>query len=508
MPVAIAEIKQETNTFSRVPTTLDCFRRNYLLDREDMARELRDANCETAGFVQACEERGLRFVPLLAANSISGGRVTREAFEHLKEKLISGLAGVSDCTGVLLSLHGAMAAEDCDDADGALLSGARQVVGPQVPIVCTLDLHANVTRLMVRSADAILGYQTYPHTDTRAVALKAGHCLADVLAGSVIPCQAFVPLPMVLPPENAMTTRGPMARVIAKAQSAEAQGAAIHVSVFQVQPWLDMPEMGCSVVGVSAHSTAQAQAAAQAAAREFWESRQALTPTLVTVPDAVERAMRSSARPIVFAGSADGTGSGSPGDSTAVLDALLAAGFDDAALVPMVDPKAVEECWRAGKGESLTLSVGGKLDPIYGRPIKVSGEVERTGRDVFTMEGPSFAGVRYDMGRTATLRIRSIRLLLMEQSVHTGDPGMYRQVGLEPSEAKAVVVKSPTLFRGAYEPIAGEIVLLDSPGVSTSNFQRLPYQRIPRPMYPWDDVAGEPWKRVAVAEARGQQDQS
>lgn len=502
MRIAIAEIKQETNTFSRVPTTLECFRRNYLLQAEDMVAELRDTNCETAGFVQACQERGLRFVPILAANSISGGRVTREAFDDLRQRLMCGLRAVPDCAGVLLSLHGAMAAEGCDDADAALVASARQVVGTQVPIVCTLDLHANVTQKMVDSADAILGYQTYPHTDARAVALKAGQFLADILDGTVTGQMAFVPLPMVLPPENAMTTRGPMARVIAKAKQAEAQGAAVHVSVFQVQPWLDMPEMGCSVVVLS--NDDRGGNVARCVAREFWECRHALTPTLVPVAEAVELAMQSAARPVVFADSADGTGSGSPGDSTAVLDALLTAGFDDIALVPMVDPGAVDECWRVGQGESLTLPVGGKLDPIHSQPVTVSGEVERLGRDVFTMQGPSFAGVRYDMGRTATLRIGSIRLLLMEQSVHTGDPGMYREVGLEPREAKVVVVKSPTLFRGAYEPMAAEIVLLDSPGVSTSNFLRLPYQRIPRPMYPWDDVSGEPWQRMTVTDQKPQ----
>jgi len=496
MPIAIAEIKQETNTFSHVPTTLENFRSNYLLDGPDLVDALRRTNCETAGFVEACEERDLPFEPIVAANSISGGRVTGEAFDCLKAKLVDGLASTRDCDGVLLSLHGAMAAEGLDDPDGAFLQEARRVVGPHVPIVCTLDLHANVTRLMVEEADSILGYQTYPHTDARDVALKAGHHLADIVKGKVLPHKAFVKLPMVLAPEEAMTTRGPMARLIGQAKTLEGQGVAAHVSVFQVQPWLDMPEMGCSVAAVSVQGASQAQTAAQEVAHAFWKSREELTPTLVPLDEAIARARTVDGRPVVFADAADGTGSGSPGDSTAVLEALINANFSDVALVTMVDPEAVDQCWQAGKGQRLTLSVGGKLDPMYGRPIMVSGEAERIGRDAFTMEGPSFAGVRYDMGRTATLRIGSIRLLLMEHSVHTGDPGVYRQAGLEPREAKVVVVKSPALFRASYESIAADIIHLDTPGISTSNFQRLPFQRIPRPMYPWDEVSGEPWRDV------------
>lgn len=498
MPIAIAEIKQETNTFSHVPTTLENFRSNYLLDGPDLVDALRTTNCETAGFVQACEERDLPLEPIIAANSISGGRVTREAFESLRQKLVNGLSSMQSCDGVLLSLHGAMATEGSDDPDGAFLQEARRLVGPHVPVVCTLDLHANVTRLMVECADSIFGYQTYPHTDARDVAIKAGHHLADIVKGKVVPHRAFVKLPMILPPEEAMTTRGPMARLIGQAKTLEGQGVATHVSVFQVQPWLDMPEMGCSVLAVSVQGASQAQTAAQDIAYAFWESREELTPTLVPIDKAIARAKAVDGRPVVFADAADGTGSGSPGDSTAVLEALIGAGFDDVAFVPMVDPEAVDECWRTGKGHHVSLSVGGKLDPMYGKPITVSGEIERVGRDAFTMEGPSFAGMRYDMGRTATLRIGAIRLLLMELSVHTGDPAVYRQAGLEPREARVVVVKSPTLFRASYESIAADIIHLDTPGISTSNFQRLPYQRIPRPMYPWDEVPGEPWQDVAA----------
>jgi microcystin degradation protein MlrC len=361
------------------------------------------------------------------------------------------------------------------------------VLGERVPIVATLDLHANVTCGMVAHATALVGYHTYPHIDLYETGVKAARLLLETLAGQVSPVMAFRKLPMIVPAENMQTTRGPMHRLIERGKALERSGRALAVSVFGVQPWLDVQEMGCSVVVVADKASSRAEGAAGALARRFWEARREFEVGLTPPERAIREALRVSGGPVILSESSDSTGSGSPGDSTGLLKTLLAASLHEPVAFFMVDPEAVAEAHLAGVGATVTMPLGGKLDPTRSRPVRVTARVRLLSDGRWTPRARGYnTAIETSMGRAAVLDIGVIRMLVAERSTMTVDPELYRSHGIEPLDMKIVVVKSPNGFRAAYEPIAKRIFIVDTPGASTANLRGLPYRGVPRPIYPLD----------------------
>jgi microcystin degradation protein MlrC len=317
--------------------------------------------------------------------------------------------------------------------------------------------------------------------------LKAARIALRILSGEARPALAFRKLPLIVPAENMQTTSGPMRRLIRRGQALERQGRAESVSVFGVQPWLDIDEMGGSVVVVTNGNAPSAGRYAAELARKFWDSRREFDVKLVPVKEAIRRAQRIQGGPVVLAESSDSTGSGSPGDSTGVLKELLSADLDGPAAIFLVDPEAVARTAPAGVGATVSLEIGGKLDRVNSKPVRVTGRVRliSDGRWVARARGYN-TGIEVQMGRAVVLEVGRVRILMAERSAMTVDPELYRSHGIEPCHMRIVVVKSPNGFRAAYEPIAKAVFLVDTPGVSTAKLQSLPFRRVPRPIYPLD----------------------
>jgi microcystin degradation protein MlrC len=483
MPVAVAGIVQESNTFSPVKTRYEDFAPVFgaaVLERH------RGKATELGGFIRVLDEARLGIAPVCAGWAVTAGRMLRRDFRRLADEFAAQLARVSRPDGLLLALHGAQTAEGVDDVEGALLARAREVLGPALPIVVSLDLHANVTRAMAEHATAIVGYHTYPHVDLYETGLRAGRVMLQILWGEAKPVLAYRKLPMIVPAENMQTTRGPMYRLIARGQEWERSGRALAVSVYGVQPWLDITEMGCSVVVVG-NDRRHTDRMADDLARRFWDTRREFAIRLAPPERAIREALRISGNPVVLAESSDSTGSGSPGDSTGLLKALVRARLTAPAAIFLVDPPAVARAHRAGVGATLTMAIGGRFDRTHSRPLTVTGRVRLLSDGRWTPRARGYnTGIETSMGRAAVLEVGAVRVLLAERSTMTVDPELYRSHGIEPLDMKIVAVKSPNGFRAAYEPIAKGIYIVDTPGVSTANFTRLPYRRIPRPLYPFD----------------------
>jgi len=309
-------------------------------------------------------------------------------------------------------------------------------------------------------------------------------------------------VPMVVPASTHIHhLPGPFQRLMQAAAAAET-GSLLSASVFTVQPWLDIAEMGCATVAVADGDPALAARVAAELAELAWAEREAfLDLELVPIDEAVARALTAPAGPVVLSDLADGTGAGSPGDATAVVAALLAADPAEPALVCVRDPEAAATAIAAGVGGTVDLDVGGKLDSIYNRPVRLNGTVTFAGPASFRFGGGGYTGVEMDMGRCAVVRAGNVSVLLLGNAVMTVDPAMYRAVGLEPADAKIVVVKSHIQFRAGYDGIAKEIILLDSPGMSTDHLETLPWQKLERPMFPFDrgmEFAAVPWTRAGT----------
>ncbi|MGD9712073.1 MAG: M81 family metallopeptidase [Thermomicrobiales bacterium] len=488
MRVAIAEFKQETNTFVSRPTTLEDFRLWHLWYGTEMLQGLGGTNSEIDGFLQVLEGAGIEPVPILATFAMSGGRVTDEAYGQLLGELLVGIERAGPLDGILLALHGAMVTGSHDSADAVTLAAVRKQVGAEMPIVVSYDLHANLTAEMARQADALVGFKTSPHIDQRDTGERAARVMVRILQDGAEPAMAFVKIPMIAPASTHIHhLPGPFKRLQDSTREMES-GAVLSANVAAVQPWLDVDEMGFAAVVVTDGDAELASRLACELAEAAWSERhEFMNIALVPPAEAIRIALAEPAGPVVLSDCADGTGAGSPGDATAVIAALLEAAPEKPAYVFVRDEEAAHAAIAAGTGSTVSIDVGGKIDNLFNTPIRVTGTVEFAGPASFRFGGGGYTGVEQDMGPSAVVRAGNVHILIVSTSVMTVDPELYRAAGLEPADAQIVVVKSHIQFRAGYDGLATRIILLDSPGMSSDHLEALPWQKVPRPLFPLDE---------------------
>jgi len=490
MNILIGGILQESNTFSEASSTVADFERYYFRLGDQLAQAGPERS-ELNGFYQAAREEGVTLLPTLYTCSVSSGRVPRHTLNELLRILSEQIERQPACDGVVFALHGAWAAEDNDDPDGEVIEAIRRQVGPDVPIVVSLDSHANITRKMAEHVQGIVGYRTFPHIDHMETGYRAAKLLFSIVRNEIRPHLHVRKVPMIVQAENHQTYSGPMFELWKEATAGEQNGDSIATSLFAVQPWLDVEEMGCSVVVVGENDD-RAAAEASRLAGMMWAKRETFDVPLYTVAHIVEQVLEERpVGPVIVSDSADSPGAGSPGDSNHVLRQLLALHAEEKwrCLLSMVDAPAARQAAAAGVGSRVRLTVGHTISRGTGTPLEIEGTVTRLGDGKFRFGGGAVANMEATMGVCAVVAIGKISLLLMENPTFTGDPAMYRSVGLEPSEADLVLVKSASQFRAEYEPLSAHIYILDTPGASTPNLKSLSFRSIPRPMYPFDDPA-------------------
>jgi microcystin degradation protein MlrC len=501
--IAIGQFMEESNTFVRQRADLEHFRATQLLYGDEVVARLRGTRAEIGGVLDVLEPAGVEIVPTVAANAVSSGPVTRATFEQIRDALLERLQAAGPVDGVLLALHGAMVLEDAPDGEGELLAAVRKAIGPAVPLVATLDLHATITPRMVQEADALVGYDTYPHIDLYETGAKAAALLLRTVRGDVRPVTLFARSPMLVPAEGQGTDDQPMAGLMAEAKRLQARPGVLAVSLFPVQPWLDIPDTGFCVMAVADGSrrAAEIEPMVRQLAWQAWERRRSFAANLLTVDEAIHQALAGDGGPFVLSESADSTGSGSPGDSAHVLERLLALRVRAPCLVTVVDAPAVARAIAAGVGSEIATTVGGTLDPRYNRPVPIAGRVRILSDGRFVSSDKKSAGVEFHMGRAAVIEVGRIAVLATERPAFTFDPALYRSVGLEPRDAKIVVVKSPLQFHDGYGGFARACWVVDTPGPSTARVERLDWRHRSRPLFPFDDDF-EPEIRAVVGSRR------
>jgi len=483
MAVAVASIVQESNDFSPLRTHYEDL--DFVFGKAVIVRH-QNALTEMGGFLSVLSQARRKTIPLCAGWAVSGGRMLHRDFRRVREEFTHQLMELQKPEGLLLALHGAQTAGSEPDVAGALLAIARERLGQKIPIVATLDLHANVTRRMMNSATALIAYKTYPHIDLFETGRRAADLLLRILAGEMKPVMTYRKIPMIVPAENMQTTSGPFARLMRQAEKLEQRMHDHYISILGVQPWLDVPEMGCSVIAVGSGDTERLQRQVDGLAQTFWHSRSQFDVELTSVEEAIREARRGEG-PVVISEPSDSTGSGSPGDGTGVLKVLLDLCQDIPAAIFIVDPIVVRRAIAVGVGNTLKTSVGGRIDRKRTRPVFITARVRLVSDGCWTPQARGYStGIETCMGRAAVLEIGKIRLLVAERSTMTVDPELYRSHGIEPHRMRIIVVKSPNGFRAAYEAIAKQIFLVDTPGVSTPRLNTLPFRHVPRPIYPLD----------------------
>lgn len=485
--VAVASIIQETNTFSPRLSTMKDFRAQGLWFGQDAVIQTMGTNTEFAGAIAAIAEEGAQAAPILRAWAMSDGILSATALAELRQMLVDGLRAARPVDGLVLCLHGALVSEDEPAADAALTQAARDCLGRGLPMVITHDLHANVTHRIVSLADAVVGFRTYPHIDQGNTGRRGARILLDLLNGGAQPATVLSKRAMVVPAEGQALADLPMSRLRELADAATV-GAVVDVSLFPVQPWLDVPELGFGVTVTHLGNPVAAQALADRIADAAWDSRKEFEPRLVGVDDAVHSVVDGDgSRPVLLVQSADSPTAGATADSATVISALLELGRGIRALATVVDAPAVAKCFHVGVGGQVSTSLGATLDSRWSEPVPVQGTVLNLGDSPVTLAGDTMTGQQISMGHWATVDLGDLMVLVTERPAPTFDPAGYRHAGLEPSTAQAVLVRSATLFRAGFAGMFDVAHILDLPGASTPNLRHLSFRRAPRPMYPLDE---------------------
>jgi microcystin degradation protein MlrC len=387
-----------------------------------------------------------------------------------------------------MAQHGAAVSEEHVDADAELVSRARDVVGPQVPIGVALDLHGNLSRRVVERSTVAVGYRTNPHGDARERARECAELVIRTVRGEIAPVQTWFAVPLVPNILNQSTDLEPMRTLYgADLDRVLATAGVLSATIMQGYPYADVPDMQMSCVVVADGDTATAERTARWLAGRIWARRTELDGNAPRPEEAVARAAAAPARPVVLLDVGDNIGGGSPGDSTVLLQEALRQGVTSV-LLSLHDPEAVHACEAAGEGGRVAIAVGAKADDMHGRPVPVTGTVVRLYDGKFEDPGPTHGGIRFfDAGPSAVLECEAgPTIVLQTHLIQNISLQEYRSAGIDPTRFQVVIAKGVNAPRFAYVPIAAELIQVDTPGVTSADLHRFSYQRRPRPLFPFE----------------------
>ena len=484
MRIAVGGIYHESNTFFSQPMTVERFAESRLDYGPDVISHWQGTCSEMEGFIRGAQSLGFEAVPTMMAWGMPSGAVTAQAFESLCEELTSRIRSIGKVDGVLLSLHGAMVSEEYADGDGEILRRVRDAIGVRKPLVATLDFHANVTEEMVRWADVLVGYDTYPHIDQVERGLEAAALIHRMIAEDWRPYMALARRPLLPHILSQCTEHPPMQEVIELAHELEHSPGIACLSVFAGFPYTDVPDAGFTTVAVG-DSVEAATDGAECLADSVWQRRSEFARQIPQPVEAVSEAIAQPNGLTVLVDVGDNLGAGTPGDGTVLLAELLRQNAHDA-LVLLCDPAAVDACAKAGVRSPIEVEVGAKCDTHHGTPQNISGTVRLLSDGLYRNVGPMRDGVLEDQGRTAVVDTGGVLVVLTERRMPMWNLQQLRAIGIEPTKLRIVVVKAAIAYRAAYAPIAAKIIEVDTPGLAAADVRKFAYKRLRRPIYPLD----------------------
>jgi microcystin degradation protein MlrC len=481
--IAVGGFLHETNTFAPTKATYADFVHGggwpSMAHGAEVLKVMRNINVGLAGFVEAAETNGWEMVPTISCAASPSAHVTRDAYERIVKVMIDGIAAAGPLDAVYLDLHGAMVTEHLDDGEGEILARLRRVVGNELPVVASLDLHANVTPEMIEHADALIAYRTYPHIDMAETGRAAAKHLTLLLRSRQRLAKAFRQLPFLIPISWQCTNDQPTKSIYQ--QLAALQNEAVPMLSFAPGfPAADFAHCGPSVFAYG-RTQRDADAAADRIAVLIESHEDDFDGRIYSPDEGVRHAMelaKTATRPIVIADTQDNPGAGGDSDTTGMLRALVRNNASRAALGVIFDPGSARAAHAAGVGATLTLALGGKSGISGDAPYEATFMVEKLSDGKFVASGPYYGGRDMDMGPSAALRIGDVRVVVSSHKAQLADQSMYRYVGIEPSEQAILVNKSSVHFRADFEPIADKLLICAAPGAMPADTASLPWTRL------------------------------
>jgi microcystin degradation protein MlrC len=481
--IAIGGFLHETNTFAPTKATYDDFVHGggwpAMAQGADIFKVMRNVNIGLAGFIEQAEARGWELVPTIACAASPSAHVTRDAFERIAKVMIDGIKAAGPLDAVYLDLHGAMVTEHLDDGEGEILARVRKVIGKDLPLIASLDLHANVTPEMVEHADALIAYRTYPHVDMADTGRAAAKHLALLLQTRQKFAKAFRQLPFLISILWQCTNDQPAKGIYQQLATLESETVPT-LSFAPGFPAADFRDCGPSVFAYG-RTQADADAAADRIAAIIVGHENDFDGRIYTPDEGVRYAMELATRarkPVVIADTQDNPGAGGDSDTTGMLRALVHNNAKRAAIGVIHDPASARAAHAAGVGATVTLALGGKSGIPGDAPYKETFVVEKLSDGQFVASGPYYGGRDMDMGPSACLRIGDVRVVVGSYKAQLADQSMYRYVGIEPTEQSILVNKSSVHFRADFEPIAEKLLICAAPGAMPADTAALPWTRL------------------------------
>jgi microcystin degradation protein MlrC len=491
MRIAIGQVTHEANTFIPTEIEVEDFKALGWWHGEELIRHNTGVRGFLGGMIAAGERLGVELVPTFAASGGAAAAISRAAYETVRSELLTALRAVLPVDAVCLALHGAGIATGTDDIEGDILARVRALVGPDVPVVATLDLHGNLTQEMVDLADLLLGVNFYPHVDAYERGVEAIERTVQIVRGELRPTAYLAQPPMMIP---STTTEGTAAEEINEACWAwEGRPGVLDCTFFHGFGWTDLPRVGVSVYAATDGDPDLAKQAADDVAALLWARRDDFSVQPVSPAEAIRRALAVEGRPVVINDGSDDPGGGAPGDGTYLLRAMLEAQLTDACFGFIVDPETAAQAHAAGVGRTIAVRLGGKTDDLHGETIETEAYVKGLTDGRFVYSTPMGRGAPADYGPCARLIIGGVDVIVTSFRTQTLDQEIFLLHGVDVTCLKIVALKSSDHFRAAFRPLAAAIVGCHTRGLVSADLTTFDYRRLERPIWPLDrDLAWAP----------------
>ena len=485
MRFALAGISHETNTFHSIKTEYKNFEESGMILKEKEIEKLYESPSTIGGFFQASRDYGFDLVPLMFATTGPLGTITSETFEKLINEILDKMKNHGPFDGVLLDLHGAAVSEEFEDMDGEITRRVRNLIGSDIPFGINLDMHANVSKEMVKNTDITNIYQTTPHLDADETGYKCAELVYKTATMEIVPTQHVETPPMTINIINHNTNMEPMKSILSESRKLYSDSDVLSVSVAEGYPYSDIKKMGMSFTVITNDNQEKAKNYSKQIAKFAWSKRFEMDSKAPSIEQGLKEAVSTIEKPVVLMDSGDNIGAGSSADSTHILHKARELGISGI-LQTIYDPEAVEKCMNK-LGSIITLSVGGKSDKLHGDPIEITGKVTSYFEGEFEDHGRTHGGGKYfDAGDSVSIQTEDENtLILTSKRVGNTSIQLYYSLGIDPLGFPIIIAKGVQSPRPAFEPIASKIIALDTPGVTASGLHNFNFKNIRRPMFPF-----------------------
>lgn len=486
--IFIGGLLMEANSFNPVLSTRETF--TCTLEGEDLS-QMRGTSLEMGGVFDTLEKQpDVEIVPGFYAQACTSGPVKGSEFTYLSQRLFHSLASAGKVDGVLLVLHGAMQSENVDDCEGYIISHVREIVGTNVPICSSFDFHALITTQMVQGLDGASGYFTYPHIDHFETGVRACNALLELLRSGQDIYKICHRIPMIMSCENSNTIDSPMVPAMNMFQDLLHSAGVCSGSIFMAQPWLDSPELGCSIC-IFAKGEENRQSITEkidAILTYLWDYREAFYPSMPKIDEALKE-IKHMAKPVILVDYGDVPNAGGTGDGSVVLDALLKAKLSEPSVVVVADQESTDLAEKVGIGGEALFHIGGFGSPgEFNQRIPVKATVLKLNSEPFVHLGPAQKGFVSNPGMRALLKSGNVYIILCRRVCISHDQNMLLTMGLDPQKMGIISMRATHSFMSTYAGVYGSWIYVDTPGFSARNMKSLPFRHCRRPIYPLDNI--------------------